>query len=129
VLAELGPRIEGGAGHARDAHRDHMACHELVKEAVFAAAGPWHPDCGAAPWPVSTLLAYEVWTPLWDFAYVEDITDVMDAKIKALEKHVSQVQDIDYADAVRSFNRYRGVLTGRGRYCECFQVLKAGSLA
>jgi hypothetical protein len=70
-----------------------------------------------------------VWTPLWDFAYVEDVTDVMDAKIKALEKHVSQIQDIDYADAVRSFNRYRGVLTGRGRYCECFQVLKAGSLA
>ena len=128
ILRELKPHCVY-VPHAQDAHRDHKAAHELVKEAVWTAGGPWFRDCGAAPWAVSTLLAYEVWTPLGDIGYVEDITDAMDAKVGALQKHASQVQDWDYVEAVTSFNRYRGILTGRGRYCECFQVLRAGELA
>jgi N-acetylglucosamine malate deacetylase 1 len=77
---------------------------------------------------VDALLCYEVGTPLQEISYVEDITAVMPVKIKALRQHRSQLRDIAYEEAVECLNRYRGITTGRGRYCECFQVLSVGSL-
>jgi LmbE family N-acetylglucosaminyl deacetylase len=114
--------------HAADAHRDHRATYEIVTEAVTRAQGPWFQECGSEPWSIDVLLGYEVWTPLQHVSYAEDITDFMDLKITALGKHAVQLKDIKYDEAVRGLNRYRGVLTGRGDYCECFQVLKASRI-
>lgn len=110
--------------HKNDAHKDHMKTNELVIEAVGRAAGPWFQECRGEPWSVNTVLCYEVWTPLQEISYVEDITDFINLKIKALEQYKSQIQDIQYDEAVKGLNRYRGVMTGKGEYCECFQVLK-----
>jgi LmbE family N-acetylglucosaminyl deacetylase len=114
--------------HARDGHKDHMITHDLAVEAVRRARGPWFQECTGQPWAVDTLLCYEVWTPLQEISYAEDITAVMPLKIKALRRHRSQLRDISYEEAVQCLNRYRGVTTGRGQYCECFQVLSVGNI-
>jgi LmbE family N-acetylglucosaminyl deacetylase len=110
--------------HKNDAHKDHMRTHELVVESIGRASGPWFQECKGKPWSVNTILCYEVWTPLQEISYIEDITEFIEFKIKALTQHKSQIKDIQYDEAVRGLNRYRGITSGKGRYCECFQVLK-----
>jgi len=39
--------------------------------------------------------------------------------------HKSQLEYIRYDEAICGLNRYRGIMTGQGEYCECFQVIKA----
>ena len=114
--------------HKFDAHKDHMKTNELVVEAIGRASGPWFQECKGKPWSVETVLCYEVWTPLQEISYVEDITEFIDLKINALERHKSQIQDIQYNEAVRGLNRYRGIMTGKGKYCECFRVLKINKI-
>jgi N-acetylglucosamine malate deacetylase 1 len=114
--------------HRRDSHKDHRVTHELVAEALRRASGPWFPGCGNQPWHVDTVLSYEVWTPLQDITYTEDITAFISLKGEAIRKHQSQIRDVAYDEAALSLNRYRGVTTGKGRYCECFAVLSVGKI-
>jgi N-acetylglucosamine malate deacetylase 1 len=114
--------------HKDDAHKDHMKTFEIVAESINRASGPWFQECDGDPWVTKSVLCYEVWTPLQEVSYVEDITDFIDQKVDALEKHASQLQDIAYGDAVKGLNRYRGIMTKKGKYCECFQVVKADRL-
>lgn len=114
--------------HENDSHKDHAKTHELVTEAIDRASGPWFQECKGKPWSVETVLCYEVWTPLQEVSYVENITDFIELKIKALEQHKSQIQDIRYDEAVKGLNKYRGVMTGKGKYCECFQVIKTNKI-
>ncbi len=111
--------------HAQESVRDHQISHQLVIEACNRAAGPWFQHCGPEPWSVSTILAYEVWTPLQTINQTEDISDFMDVKIAALREHRSQIAGIAYDEGIQGLNRYRGAMTGRGQYCECFQIIKA----
>ncbi len=112
--------------HAEDAVCDHQVTCQLVKEACSKAAGPWFQDCTAEPWSTSTILAYEVWTPLQQVSYAEDISDFIESKLAALRCHQSQLEMIRYDDAVQGLNRYRGILTGKGQFCEAFQLIRTG---
>lgn len=114
--------------HAGEFVSDHQETYHLVKEACNRASGPWFQECKRIPWSTLTILAYEVWTPITNVSYIEDISDYMDIKLQALREHKSQLADIKYDEAVAGFNRYRGIITGNCRYAECFQVLKAGAL-
>lgn len=109
--------------HQHDAHKDHRATHELVLEARVRAAGPWFQECQGRPWQVAMALAYEVWTPLQQYTRVVDITSYMNMKLAALNLHQSQLVNIRYDQAITGLNRYRGITTCEGEYCECFQVL------
>jgi len=111
--------------HAEDAHRDHKNTNMLAIEAIRRASGPWHQECVPRPWETGTVLGYEVWTPLSNPTYTEDITDFMQMKRGALEMHRTQLKDINYMGAVEGLNMYRGAMTGKGKYCECFDVIKA----
>jgi LmbE family N-acetylglucosaminyl deacetylase len=73
-------------------------------------------------------LAYEVWTPLSEFNYVEDISEFIDKKIAALKEHKSQIQQIRYDEAMEGLARYRGAMTGKGKYCEVFNIVKTEAL-
>jgi LmbE family N-acetylglucosaminyl deacetylase len=106
--------------------RDHHFTWQLVIEACTKAAGPWFQDCPTPPWSTSNILAYEVWTPLQQPSYIEDITSFMNDKLTALRCHQSQLEMIQYDEAVEGLNRYRGVMSGQGQYCEAFQVIKIG---
>ncbi|MDD2585110.1 MAG: PIG-L family deacetylase [Syntrophomonadaceae bacterium] len=110
--------------HAQDCVQDHITTHKLVVEACNRAAGPWFQECSGQPCPINNILGYEVWTPLPKVSYVEDISDFMELKIAALRMHVSQLADINYDEAIKGLNRYRGMMTRRGNYCECFEIIK-----
>jgi N-acetylglucosamine malate deacetylase 1 len=111
--------------HALDAHRDHKRTHKIVFEAVRRAGDEAFQECKGKPWRVGTVLCYEIWTPLQSVEYVEDVTPFMDKKLEALRKHASQISIVPYDDSVKGLNRYRGGMTGRGTFCECFQILRA----
>jgi LmbE family N-acetylglucosaminyl deacetylase len=97
--------------HPGEWHPDHKACLPIVRGALH--------DSATQP----RLLGYEVWTPLAEYQHVENITDVMRSKLKALRKHQSQVSEWDYVRAVRCLNGFRGVMAGRCQYAEVFQEL------
>jgi len=111
--------------HSADAVSDHQQTHRLALEGCRRAAGPWFQECGRQPWPVKNILGYEVWTPLQTVGHSENISDFISAKIKALQMHKSQIEHIHYDEAIQGLNRYRGIMTGKGDYCECFQLIQA----
>jgi LmbE family N-acetylglucosaminyl deacetylase len=110
--------------HGRDGCRDHRITHELLCEACKRAAQPFFPECGNQTWTVETILGYEVWTPIEDVSYTEDISSFINEKIAAIQEHHSQLEYYRYDEAVRGLNRYRGIMTGKGDYCEAFQFIK-----
>lgn len=94
----------------------------------------WHPDHKASLPVLHTALGisriaepklrgYEVWTPITEHQYVENITEVMPRKLRALRKHSSQLKEWDYVRAIKGLNEYRGAMAGRCRYAEVFQEL------
>jgi LmbE family N-acetylglucosaminyl deacetylase len=108
-----------------DGHQDHRITSQLIGESIGRAGGPWFQECKGKPWATATVLAYEVWTPLFEFNYVEDISDFMGKKLIALRKHASQIKNIRYDEAAESLSRYRGIMTGKGKYCEVFKIIRA----
>jgi LmbE family N-acetylglucosaminyl deacetylase len=110
--------------HSTDAVPDHLITHQLAVEGCRRAAGPWFQECGEQPWGVKHILGYEVWTPLQKLAHSEDISDFISLKLEALQNHKSQIKHIPYDQAIQGLNRYRGIMTGKGNYCECFQLIQ-----
>jgi LmbE family N-acetylglucosaminyl deacetylase len=108
--------------HRLDGHRDHAVTSELVSEALGRAAMGMFQEYSGKPWRVDVVLAYEVWTPLSRFEYVEDVSDYIDKKCAALKKHESQMRIVQYDEASRSLARFRGAMTRKGEYCEVFNV-------
>lgn len=91
-----------------DSHPDHMVCAVTTAEALQSAR--WG----------GTVLAYEVWAPLWATAFV-DISEVAEQKRALIQVYESQQADRDYASAMLGLNRYRG-LRHRIEYAEAFHV-------
>lgn len=114
--------------HPSDGHQDHRATYQLVNEALLRASARLFQEYTGASWPTETVLTYEVWTPLLDFEYVEDVSSFIDKKIAALRKHESQMKNARYDEAFEGLARYRGALTGKGKYCEVFKITKLSSL-
>ncbi|MDX1919546.1 MAG: PIG-L deacetylase family protein [Candidatus Caenarcaniphilales bacterium] len=112
-----------------EGHKDHRTTNELVMNAVGRASGPWFQEVEGKPWEVSHILEYEVHPPMSSTSYCEDITDFIDLKVKALEEHKSQIEDIHYQDSSRALAEYRGILTsGKSKYAECFKIVKTQGL-
>jgi LmbE family N-acetylglucosaminyl deacetylase len=110
VLAERAPGIIY-LPHPAEAHPDHAATLPIVRAAL----------AGAPP----ELRGYEVWSPLTDYHWVEDVIEVMARKLRAVRCYRSQLQLVRYDRAVRGLNQYRGVLGNGGRYAEAFVALEA----
>jgi len=100
--------------HPAESHPDHAAALPIVRGALAGAAGK-RPE----------LRGYEVWSPLTEHHWVEDITPVMATKLRAVRCYESQLRVFRYDRAVRGLNQYRGVLMGGGRYAEAFVGLDA----
>ncbi len=99
--------------HPREEHPDHKAAARLLQSVLRIVRLN-------AP----LVRAYEVWTPLTQFEHVENITDVMPRKLRALRAHRSQLVEYDYVSAIQGLNRFRGELAGKCRYAEVFQALE-----
>ncbi len=125
VLREVRPNIV--FTHARADHfPDHRVVHELTMAAVLAAAGPWYPDAGAGTHATEEVLGYEVWNPIGRYQRAVDVSTLFGRKLDALRAHASQLQGVDYLEAVEGLARYRGAMSMSGARAEVFEVLKAG---
>jgi len=84
-----------------DKHRTHRLVSEQVlgvMSEVFKTNAD-RPEC----W------CYEVWTSFQDYDRLEDISDFVDIKTKAIEMHSSQTAYKNYVDGIIGLNRYRAV--------------------
>jgi LmbE family N-acetylglucosaminyl deacetylase len=104
--------------------REHLACSTIY----VPHDGESHPDHRAAAAILRRALSgsvlcrfYEVWTPLPSFDVVEDISGVIEDKLKAIRCHASQVADIPYHQAIAGLNQYRGLMAARSAYAEVFR--------
>ena len=100
--------------HPEDGHPDHQAAWPLLRAAWLA---------GLTRQRRPLLRAYEVWSPLPHYDHVEDISQVMPRKLRALRAHASQLHEFDYVRAIRGLNQYRGALAARRPYVEVFQSI------
>jgi LmbE family N-acetylglucosaminyl deacetylase len=114
--------------HSSDWHKDHRVANELVIESINRAAGPWFQECKGKPWYVGTILGYEVYSAMSMPEYVEDITQYNDKKINALRQHKSQIENLPYDEWVNGLARFRGAMTGKGKYCEVFEVIRVDKI-
>jgi len=94
------------APHEGDGHGDHAAAYTAA-----SAATPDH-----------EFFTYEIWTPLTTFDRVEDITDQMPAKLRAVRRYRSQVRYWRYDLAIKGLNAYRGAMVAGTTYAEVFGV-------
>ena len=102
--------------HDAEMHPDHRAAAQLVARAV-ASLNHHSPS----------VLMYEVWTPLQQIDHVEDISAQIDTKLDAIRAHKSQCDIMDFVEAIRGLNRYRGEMHSwpGGPYAEVFQHMSA----
>jgi LmbE family N-acetylglucosaminyl deacetylase len=96
--------------HGSDDHPDHRAAHELVRMMPKLKES-------------STVRAYEVWTPLERYDHVEDVSAVIERKLRAIRCYTSQLGHFRYDLAIEGLNRYRGCLAARREYAEVFRLV------
>lgn len=93
-------------------NNDHIVTNEVVSRATMLAGGV-----------SKSFLCYEVWTPIEDCNYFEDVSDYYDIKRKALAEYKSQLKLIKYNEAIEGLNRYRGLMGVGSRYAEAFKLI------
>lgn len=101
---------------------DHLACSQMVSNAVAAASGPWFPKAGKETWQVKALLGFEVWNAMPSPNLTIDITPFMEQKIEALNAHKSQVEDISYVKGIEGLGMYRAAFTKKTGFAEAFEI-------
>ncbi len=72
---------------------------------------------------------YEVWTPFSVYDRIEDISQYINLKVRAIEAHKSQLEYKNYTQRIIGLNRYRAVFDERHgvpkmQYTEVFIELK-----
>ena len=97
--------------HPAEWHPDHKAAFEILKATVSSKG------------ITAALRGYEVWTALQEYDDVENISKVMQRKLRALRCHRSQVSAWDYPRAMAGLNQYRGIMAGRCDFAEVFRTL------
>lgn len=114
--------------HKDDEHRDHKATHALVMEAVRQIGKSAFQNNSNTSWNINTIFEYEVWKKIINYQNIEDISDVMETKIRAIKAHTSQLRIFHYIDYITELNKVRGTFIGTGKYAECFGVVKINSI-
>ena len=101
--------------HDGEAHPDHRAAAELARRALGRRAD------GAGP----TVLMYEVWTPIQRIDHVEDISEHIEYKLRAIRAHQCQCDVMAFDEAFLGLARYRGEMHSwpGGDYAEVFTRL------
>lgn len=110
--------------HAAEVDAEHQMVHRLTLDALWMASADFFPEAGAElASPPNLVLAYEVWTPMSSYHYVEDITIYLSAKLDAMRAYRSQLAHVAWDRAIEGLAAYRGAVALRGGQAEVFQVL------
>jgi len=108
--------------HPEESHRDHQVVASLTTSACRNASLGVFPHLGTPKHLIEEIRYYEVWTPMRHFNLAVDITAYLDEKSRSINLYKSQTSSIDYAEAVKGLNRYRGLMTLGGGYAEVFDA-------
>lgn len=94
-----------------DGHREHQFVSDYLLKKILSST-----KCKQ-----SLLIAeYEVWSPIKDVNYYEDISDFINAK-KEMIQHYCSRKNNRYFECISSLNSYRGLL-GQCMFAEAFKV-------
>ncbi len=114
------------APHSKEKDIEHRITYEAVKEAVWLSKSPYLPKLGQPIKSIQNIYLYEAWTPMENFFLREDITSVIDVKIKALLAYKSQLKYFNLVDSITGLNIYRGSMVGtEKKFAEVFQIEKS----
>ena len=91
----------------QDAHEDHRATFELLRQAIELSG------CNASFW------LYEVWKPLPANTFVP-IDRTMSSKRQAISKYESQLSQLNYGEAFSGLAAYRSLFCPPSNYAEAF---------
>jgi N-acetylglucosamine malate deacetylase 1 len=95
--------------HADEKDSEHQVVHRIVSEAGWLVNTSYIPELGATC-HLERIINYEVWTPMVNVNYVEDISEVLPLKIEALQCYESQFSR-DRARRLVGLNEYRAALS------------------
>lgn len=114
------------APHPNEKDIEHRITYEITKEASWLSKSPYFLNLGKPIKSIEAIHLYEVWTPMENYLVKEDITTVIDKKIKALLAYKSQIEYLNLVDAAVGLNMYRGSIVGATkRFAEVFQIEKS----
>jgi LmbE family N-acetylglucosaminyl deacetylase len=88
-------------------HKDHSALYPIITELKKRQQARFR------------LFEYEIWTPLREYNYYLDITDVIEKKCDAVSMYESQMYSFDYISMIKGLNGYRGTFFWK-RYAEVY---------
>jgi N-acetylglucosamine malate deacetylase 1 len=109
-------------------HPDYPATFQAASRALSFSGGKWFKSAENCQdsWNVSTVLIYEVAVPLRSPSYYEAIfPEDMEKKKQALIAHSSQTASRRYDESSFFLNGFRGIMSGKGKLCEAFEVWRA----
>ena len=122
VLQEIQPDIIY-VPHIKEGDREHRIVNEIFREAFWLASDVKQLNNGESLKVAEYILEYEVWEPIYNPNYYEDIGAFIDKKCEAIKMYESQKKFFDYAFAIRGLNQYRGAMS-HVCYAEAFNVKK-----
>jgi len=118
--------------HKNEKSFDHQQAHVLIIRALDMSGSNNFLKKDEKSWWVENVLAYEIWTPLTDYQYGEDISKVIDLKIKTLELYKSQKSiegnTSDFIGDKASFLSGYRAATSIGEFREVFKVIRIGKI-
>jgi len=122
IIRKIDPSIIY-APHPEEKDMEHKITYEAVKEASWLSRSSYLPNLGKPARSLEVVYLYEIWTPMRKFFIREDITDVIDIKIKALTAYKSQLKYSNLVDAIKGLNMYRGSMARTTKkFAEVFQA-------
>lgn len=107
--------------HDNDADREHRISFEITNEAFWRFNNQ---DKNKT----RSFILYEIHKPLSAYNLSEDISSVIDLKMKAMEIYRSQIKGSRIDLAIQGLNRYRGIMHENTQYAEVFQIKRLSSL-
>ena len=109
--------------HQKEGDREHRLVSEIFNEAFWLASETYQLISKKQMRTAKYILEYEVWEPIHNPNYSEDIEAFIDIKCGAIRMYNSQKNFFDYAFAIRGLNQYRGAISHL-HYAEAFLIKK-----